>query len=136
MIEKPKKRKRSPKAIMKDKAWAAFSKYIRLKYANEQGYEECYTCGAVKHYKQMQAGHGIGGRNNSVLFMEDVVRPQCAGCNLWGGGKYSIFTEKLIREYGADKYAELVILSNQSVDMNVFDYEALYKKYKDLSDKI
>ena len=117
---------------LKKRAWAQFSKYIRLKYADKNGMECCYTCGKKAHWKQMQAGHGIGGRNNSVLFMEEVVRPQCAGCNLWGGGKYSIFAEKLISEYGPIAYAKFVKKSNETVVYKAYNYEAIYEAYKDL----
>lgn len=107
----------------KKKAWSAFSRHIRQKYADEDGNVACYTCGTIKHWKQMQAGHGIGGRNNAVLFLEEVVRPQCVGCNMYGGGKYAIFTRKLIDELGLSKYDELVTLSNQTVKYTIADYE-------------
>lgn len=113
----------------KKRAWASFSKYIRLKYADKQGMENCYTCLNPKHWKEMQAGHGIGGRNNAVLFLEEVVRPQCAGCNLFGGGKYAIFTRRLIDELGLDKYDELVTLSNQVVQYKVADYQEKERYY-------
>ena len=115
---------------IKKKVWALFSQYIRQKYADKNGYESCYTCGKVLPWKQMQAGHGIGGRNNSVLFMEEVVRPQCAGCNLWGGGKYSIFAEKLIKEYGSKRYAEFVFESNKIKPFKIYELEALMDIYK------
>lgn len=115
----------------KKKAWSAFSLYIRLKYADENGYVACYTCGVVRHYKdRMQAGHGIGGRNNAVLFLEEVVRPQCVGCNMFGGGKYAIFTRKLIDELGLEEYDRLVALSNQTVKYTIADYEAKEQQYK------
>jgi len=74
----------------KKKAWIQFSRYIRLKYA-KNGFVKCYTCSTVKHWKEMQAGHGIGGRSNAVLFNEDIVRPQCLTKESkirMAGGKY------------------------------------------------
>lgn len=127
------KRKKVTITKIKAKAWSEFSLFIRLKYSDVYGMAVCYTCGAKKHYKSLQAGHGIGGRNNAVLFMEEVVRPQCAGCNLFGGGKYSIFTEKLIGEYGAEKYAEFVRESNKEKKMTVLDYQAVFEAYRDLN---
>lgn len=122
--------KKPTKTKIKQKAWSAFSKYIRLKYADKNGMVECYTCGKVIEWKQSQAGHGLGGRKNGILFMEELVRTQCPGCNLWGGGKYSIFTQKLIEEYGPDKYFELVKKSNQVVKYTIEDYQAIEEKYK------
>jgi hypothetical protein len=129
-LNKPKK---VTVTTIKNKAWSMFSTYIRLKYADENGYVTCYTCGVTRHYKdRMQAGHGIEGRNNAVLFMEEIVRPQCVGCNMFGQGKISVFTEKLIKEYGPDKYAEFVFESNKEKKLKAENYEAIYEAYRDL----
>lgn len=95
------------------------------------GMTACYTCGAWKHYKELQAGHGIPGRNNAVLFMEEVVRPQCSGCNIWGRGKLNIFTLKLIKELGAKEYERLVEESNQTLQYKVNDLLELERYYKE-----
>lgn len=114
----------------KKRANASFSKYIRQKYADIDGYTTCYTCNKFAHWKDLQAGHGIAGRNNAVLYMEEVVRPQCVGCNMYGGGKYSIFTEKLIDELGLERYGELVKLANQTVQFKIFNYQEIEEKYE------
>lgn len=116
------------KTQAKKKAWSNFSTYIRNKYA-VGGLVTCYTCDRKLPVKQMQCGHGIGGRANAVLFMEEVCRPQCVGCNVWGRGKYSVFTLKLIEEYGALRYAELVKEANQLRQYKVHDYLEIADKY-------
>lgn len=73
---------------LKDLAWKEFSKYIRTKYS-KNGYCKCVTCGKIAPIKEMQAGHFVSGRTNSVLFDEDLVRPQCFGCNYGQGGEYA-----------------------------------------------
>lgn len=118
----------------KKKAWKVFSEYIRLSYASdepgERGWENCYTCKAKAPWREMQAGHGIGGRNNAVLFMEEVVRPQCVGCNVFGRGKYPIFTSKLIKELGMERYDELLTLSQQTVKYTAQQYKDIADVYK------
>ena len=52
----------------------------------------------------MQAGHGFGGRSKAILFMEDILRPQCYGCNCCQGGKLDIFSYKLLKEHGKKKF--------------------------------
>jgi hypothetical protein len=84
---------------LKKKVWRVFSKYIRLKYSKD-GYVKCYTCGVVKPINEMQCGHGFGGRSNSILFDEEVCRPQCYRCNIAKGGNYDVFHVKLEKEYG------------------------------------
>lgn len=133
------KKKKKVKALTvskaKARAWKVFSQYIRLKACCEQDHiakelVRCYTCGTIKQWKELQAGHGIAGRNNAVLFMEEIVKPQCVGCNIYGRGKSSIFTEKLIDELGMERYAELVRKSNEVVQYKVNDYLEIEKFYK------
>jgi hypothetical protein len=119
------------KSYWKKRAWKAFSLYIRTKYAGEEGLAICYTCGKVDHWKKLQAGHGIAGRNNAVLFQEDIVKPQCVGCNVYGRGKTAIFTRKLIEELGMSVYDYIVKESNKTVQYKSQDYIEIEKKYKD-----
>ena len=108
----------------KKKTWAWFSKYIRLKYASSSGLCTCYTCGQVHPWKQIQAGHGLSGRTNRILFNEDIVRPQCYGCNINQHGKLDDFGVKLIEEIGnkyheilRDKYIPLKYTEQQLIDL-------------------
>lgn len=80
MKTKPKKKVYSLKKV-KAKAWTAFSLYIRtrdcLKATGTPNLGICVTCGKQCDIKQLQAGHFIGGRTNSVLFVEDNCFAQC-----------------------------------------------------------
>jgi len=64
----------------KTTAWRNFARYIKLRDAiNTTGdiyYARCITCGEVKPIEEMDAGHGIPGRMNSILFNEDLVSCQ------------------------------------------------------------
>ena len=115
----------------KAKAWKAFSLYIRTKYASPFGDVICYTCGKNFKIKTVQAGHGIAGRNNAILFEEKLVRCQCLGCNYFGGGKYAIFTRKLIDELGLQEYDRLVTQATQTVKRTAQDYLEIEKTYKE-----
>lgn len=123
--------KAKTKSYYKKRAWSAFSKCIRTKYTDNTGYGSCYTCDKRIYWKQLQAGHAIGGRNNAMLFNEDLVRPQCVGCNVFGRGQYAIFTRKLIDELGMAKYDELVSESQKVVQYKATDYQDIQKKYED-----
>lgn len=134
MKKKPKIKKLSLKRE-KAKAWRAFSLYIHLKEATKDGHGthwiKCYTCGKPHDYKEMNAGHGIGGRNNAILFDERIVRPQCVGCNIWGRGQYQIFTRKLIGELGLKKYDEIVQNSSNALKYTALDYKDIAEKYRE-----
>ena len=126
---KEKKPKKVTISQAKKKANSAFSRFIRNKYSSN-GYATCFTCGLTKPWKELQAGHGISGRNNAVLYMEEVVRVQCAGCNIWGRGKLSVFTPKLIREIGIERYQELAEEANKIVKYTVQDYLNIEELFK------
>lgn len=112
------------------KAWRAFSIYIRTKYS-EDGICTCFTCDKELPIKEMQCGHGIGGRTNAILFCEEAVRPQCYSCNCgYSKGKYEIFVPKLIELYGLDGYNELVKLKRTTVKYTVPDFLDIEKEYK------
>lgn len=78
----PKKTKKPSVAKLKKKLWTLFSEYIRRLYARPDETCECVTCGVVKHWKELQAGHFIpAGSSNNLRFVEMNVHPQCYSCN-------------------------------------------------------
>jgi hypothetical protein len=84
-------------SVLKKKAWAEFSRYIRLKYSTADGYCRCVTCGAIMHWKSAQASHFVPGRSNAILFDERGVYPACYACNVCKHGNihnYMIFLER------------------------------------------
>lgn len=97
-----KKRKKLPSIpALKKTAWDLLSKIVRLSHADEGGTCECYTCGKLLFWKtEAQAGHAIPGRTGAVLLDEEILRPQCVGCNVFHRGMYHVFTTKLIKENG------------------------------------
>lgn len=115
-----------------------FSKYIRtrdcIKTSKFPDQGKCVTCGRFFPYKELQAGHAIGGRYNSILFDEQLVNAQCRGCNGYGNGKYADYSLWFIREYGQEKWEEKVELSHKIVPD--LDYGEIYEKYKEKYDKL
>jgi Bacteriophage Lambda NinG protein len=99
--KKPKKQKKKSLAQLKKIAWSKLSLLVRLDGASEHGSCWCYTCGERAYWREMQAGHAIGGRHMAVLFDEEIIRPQCVGCNIMKRGNYPVFATRLIREHGA-----------------------------------
>ena len=108
-----------------------FSIWIRMSNANGDENLECYTCGVIKRWQDMDAGHGIAGRNNAVLFLEALVKPQCQQCNRFKHGRLEIFTRKLIEEMGLEIYDGLAIEARRIVQYKSSDYQEIYEKYKE-----
>lgn len=125
----------------KKAAWKACSEYVRLKHADDDGYCECYTCGKKIFWKTIkdgrkllvqgiQAGHGVAGRSAAVLFNEDIIKPQCYGCNVMQAGRFDIFQHKLRQEIGHEKY-ELALFSKfQTVKRKPEDYVVMRAHYE------
>jgi NinG protein len=99
-LGKPKRKKPAPTlAKLKKRAWALLSEVVRREAADELGGVACFTCGTVHDWRDIQAGHAIGGRNGAVLFDEELIRPQDVRCNIMLRGNYGEFIPRLLREY-------------------------------------
>lgn len=78
---------------------AVFSKYIRQKF-QIKGLCYCYTCNRPLSPKSAHCGHFVSRTYLATRWDENNCRPQCAGCNLFGGGRPLDFEENLIEELG------------------------------------
>lgn len=114
----------------KSKAWKQFSLWVRLKDADSEGYAKCVTCGAKKHYKELQGGHFIPGRNNAVLFSEEGVHPQDYHCNVGLNGNWPAYHEYMKKMYGLEVIDELIKKSHEVVKYTVQDYLSIEEDYK------
>ena len=96
MARKPKR-----KNLIK-KLDAVFSKYIRLRDADQEGYCRCATCGEKTHWTKIQAGHFISRKHYATRWDERNVHAQCVACNVFKYGeqyKYSLYLgENLSKE--------------------------------------
>ena len=115
---------------LKKKAWTLFSQYVRRKDADEGGTVSCYTCEKLLHWKEAHAGHGIPGRHNAVLFDLDIVKPQCPRDNIFLGGRYEVFTTKLIKENGMDWWEKKLAGAREVVKLTRADLESLIEQMK------
>lgn len=113
---------------------AEFSRYIRLKYADHNGYVKCYTCQRVRHFKDsMQCGHFMSRRFYSTRFSEDNCRPQCYGCNVHSQGRSYEFALHLNKEYGYDIAQELLQISRETVKFSNAELLEKIEYYKVLN---
>lgn len=73
----------------------------------------------------MQAGHGIGGRTNAILFESKILKPQCYSCNVGRQGNYEVFVMKLIQEIGIEEYERILVKKRQEKKFTLDELEAL-----------
>lgn len=107
-----------------------FSQYIRWAYADDNGMVECYTCGVVKHVKEMQNGHMQSRKHTSTRWHEHNCRPQCVKCNIYSEGEKIRFYRRLCSEIGEHEAEEIIQLSHKSVKYSKTDLEYLIEIYK------
>lgn len=97
--------KESLRKKLHKKAWLLMSEWIRRKDANLDGFVECYTCGIIKLWKELQAGHF---KHNKLDFDDRNIKPQCPQCNTYKSGLLDVYAEKLIRDNGLEWFNKLV----------------------------
>ena len=91
------------------KEW--FSRLVRLKGCLETtGHPEygfCFTCGQRFHISNLQCGHFVSGRGNSLFFEENNSVAQCILCNTYKGGNLEVYREKMIEKFGIEEVERL-----------------------------
>ena len=117
---------------VKKRAWDVFSEYIRLRDADKNGYCTCITCGKRTRWNDgMQAGHGMAGRTNAILFEEKLVAAQCLACNMFKNGMPDEYHEVLLKKYGEEGYYELLRQKHSSRRFTVDELEEMISEWRD-----
>ncbi|MEI7998878.1 MAG: recombination protein NinG [Candidatus Omnitrophota bacterium] len=119
--------KESLRKTLHKKAWKLMSEIVRRTGANLDGYNECYTCGAVKRYTEMNAGHY---KHDRLDFDFRNVRCQCVKCNQHNSGELDLYAERLIRENGLEWFNKLVQDSWRHKGYSVEDLVAIIEDLK------
>ncbi len=127
-------------------AWDWCSKYCRLrdaiKYCEDNGIDlgqfndptkipvKCATCGTVKSWKYMDAGHcfsrGIGG-GSGVYWDERNIAAQCKPQNAWEQGAPDEFREYVKEQYGQEVLDELALKHRIPQKENITAIGTYYK---------
>jgi len=83
----------------------------------------CVTCGRVAAWdsRDMQTGHFLASRRNSILYEEMNVAPQCSVCNGHRSGSVNEYRKWMIYMRGLDVVEHLERLKTQSVTFTRFD---------------
>lgn len=106
-VKKTPKKKTMSRSQLVKRLDSVFSQYMRLKDADNNGMVECYTCGAVRHWKEQQAGHFYTRGRHATRWDESNIRVQDYACNIAKSGNYIVFTKKMIAEMGMEAVDEL-----------------------------
>jgi hypothetical protein len=114
-------KKKTPKQILKAKAWKVFGDWIKAR----DNYI-CVSCGA---FEANQAGHFW---HNVLDFDEININCQCIRCNHFLSGNLAPYSAYLIRKHGLRKFNALEKRKNLALGgeyRTELDYEKIIKKY-------
>jgi len=82
----------------------------------------CVTCGTVGPWKgtffgggEIETGHFLASRRNSILLEEDNVAPQCKICNRHRAGEQQLFRKWMLYVRGIEVVERLERLKNEVV---------------------
>ena len=108
-----------------------FSRYIRLRKADNNGMVECFTSGVVKHWKEHHCGHFQSRRHTATRWNELNCQVQSVSENIFNQGNQYQFGLNLDKEYGAGTAEGLLILAQQTVKYSRADLVELIAHYKE-----
>jgi len=124
-------RKSKNNSKYKTRLWKLVSEYVRLKDADANGYVRCISCGKLKYWKDIDAGHYIPkSRGNCAYWEPKNINPQCTSCNRFMHGNLNSYALALIEKYGSDILKELEYKSRQTCPMNGLVYLKLIEEYQ------
>lgn len=119
----------------KKKCWAEFSKYIRtrdcLKTDGTPFAGNCVTCGRRYMFHELQAGHFLSGRGNSILFEETNCHAQCYGCNVMKHGNLENYYPYMLKTYGEDEIDRLKRLKNTTRKFSIGELDLMTEAYRE-----
>ncbi len=121
-------------AQMKKKVDDVFSKYIRYKAADADGYADCYTCGQSLHVTKLHCGHFASRKFMAVRWEPDNVAPQCFACNIHRHGEQWIFGRNIDMQKPG-RAAELMQQAKQGRSYKIGELRDLYNHYRQESER-
>lgn len=123
-----KKQSKEPIAKVQRRLWVYCKLLTRKIHGNE-----CYTCGQKNlEGSNWHTGHLLPKSTCGANLKYDlrVLRPQCASCNIWGGGRGADFVRNMIIREGQE-YVDKIFAERNSKPIKAHDYYImLAEKYR------
>ena len=107
-----------------------FSKYIRLRDADESGYLFCISCGQPVHWKKADAGHFIERGKKAVRYNEKNVNGQCTDCNWIKEGNKIEYAKGLVKKWDPGIVEQLEVLKHRTIPMGRFELKVIADYYR------
>jgi hypothetical protein len=112
-----------------DKLDRVFSKFVRMRGADDCGTVQCITCGKLAHYSEMDAGHYIKRQHMSVRYHPVNVQVQCRKCNRFMGGVQDEYASWIIKQFGAHVLEDLMKKKHETKKFARYELEEMILDY-------
>ncbi|HEY0088891.1 MAG TPA: recombination protein NinG [Candidatus Lokiarchaeia archaeon] len=108
-----------------------FSRFIRLRDSDDEGYCKCVTCNNKFWWKSMDCGHWVKRQHNGVRFHEKNCHAQCKDCNWLKQGNDSVYEKVIIERYGMGIRNLLKSAEHKAFKQSKMDLKILAQIYKE-----
>ena len=108
-----------------------FSKFIRVRDADEDGIIFCISCGNPVHWKDADCGHFIKRQHKSLRYSEINGNGQCRKCNWLEQGNDIGYAKGLEKKYGLGTVDKLQALAKTTLHLGKFELKAIADHYKE-----
>ncbi len=107
----------------------AFSLYVRLRDAGDNGIVECCTCGKCLPWRESQCGHFVTRTHLSVRWDERNAHAQCGKCNKWEGGNQFRHGKLIDVLYGYGTADKIIEIGNKIIKRSAEDLREIAEDY-------
>ena len=138
-IYKTKKRKTTTttkKTDLVKKLDKVFSLYIRIRDTMPNGFCRCISCGQIKPFKSIDAGHYYSRSHMATRFHPDNVHGECTYCNRYRSDHLIQYRKNLIIKIGAGRVDRLEALSSSTKHWLDCELEQVIAFYKEETKKM
>lgn len=115
--------------MIDDKLWKVFSRYIRVRDADENGMISCITSGRRVHWKDADAGHFISRRHLATKYDERNVNAQSRHDNRFAAGEQYKHAKAIDKKWGEGTADKLLVLSRVTCKRGKFEIDVMLKHY-------
>jgi len=113
-----------------------FSRYIRLRDTDRDGFCHCIDCDERIAWRDIQCGHFMSRTAKSTRWDEQNCAAQKASCNTYGQGRQFEFGKALDVRYGEGTADRLHIKSKQVQKWATWELKEMIEKYQELIKKL
>lgn len=107
-----------------------FSRYIRLRDTDDNGYFKCPTCGRILPFDQADCSHYWSRTHYSTRWNEDNCVVECKHCNRFDSSHLDGLGRHLKKKLGEQRFELLHWLHHQPKDLDEFELATLIKDYQ------